>query len=177
MNSNNSITQFKIVVVGDAKVGKSTYVKRLCTSQFEKNYVATLGVEVHLVRLKTNYGEIVFNIWDCAGNDRYRGLSDGYYIYANGCIIMHDITNPSTKENIGNKWLPEVRRVFNNNPTPYNVEELEGKMPIVICGTKKDIENPQIGDCSISSKTNENLYKPMLELARALMNKPDLVFF
>lgn len=173
---NNSIHQFKIVIVGDGNVGKTTYVKRMITSQFEPKYIATLGVEVHPIHFKTNYGEIVFNTWDCAGVDKYGGLRDGYYILANGCLAMYDVTNQVSKANISSKWIPGVRRVFNNNPTPYNMDELEGKFPIVVCGTKKDLVVGGDGIKAISSKTNQDLYEPMLALARALMNKPDLVF-
>lgn len=55
---------FKIVVVGDGGVGKTTYVKRLITSDFERKYVATLGVEVNCVSFNTNYGTINFDFWE-----------------------------------------------------------------------------------------------------------------
>lgn len=170
----NDFIQFKIVIVGDGNVGKTTYVKQLLTSTFESMYVPTLGVEVHPVHFNTNYGRIIFNIWDCAGVKKYGGLRDGYYILANGCIAMYDGTNQSSKDSIG-KWVGDVKRVFNNNPTPYNLNKLEGKFPVVVCGTKNEFgcNNEHI---SISSKTKKNLYKPMLTLARELMDKPGLIF-
>ena len=61
---------FKLVLVGDGGVGKTTFVKRHLTGEFEKKYVATLGVEVHPLEFHTNRGQLVFNVWDTAGQVR-----------------------------------------------------------------------------------------------------------
>src|SRR3546814_6111230 len=64
---------YKIALVGDGGVGKTTYVKRMLTGEFEKKYVATLGVEVHPLRFRTNYGPVIFNMWDTAGQEKFGG--------------------------------------------------------------------------------------------------------
>jgi GTP-binding nuclear protein Ran len=58
---------FKIVLVGDGGVGKTTFVKRCRTGEFEKKYIATQGVDVVPLTFHTNYGPIIFKVWDCAG--------------------------------------------------------------------------------------------------------------
>lgn len=58
------IPTFKCVLVGDGGTGKTTFVKRHMTGEFEKRYVATLGVEVHPLVFHTNRGPIRFNVWD-----------------------------------------------------------------------------------------------------------------
>ena len=69
---------FKLVLVGDGGVGKTTFVKRHKTGEFEKKYVATVGAEVHKMDFTTDRGPIVFNVWDTAGQEKYAGLRDGY---------------------------------------------------------------------------------------------------
>jgi len=76
----NDIPTFKCVLVGDGGTGKTTFVKRHLTGEFEKKYVATLGVEVHPLVFNTNRGSIRFNVWDTAGQEKFGGLRDGYYI-------------------------------------------------------------------------------------------------
>ena len=61
------VPECKLVLVGDGGVGKTTFVKRHLTGEFEKKYIATLGVEVHPMEFSTNHGKIKFNVWDTAG--------------------------------------------------------------------------------------------------------------
>ena len=63
------VPEFKLILVGDGGVGKTTFVKRHLTGEFEKKYVATLGVEVHPLLFHTNRGPIKFNVWDTAGQE------------------------------------------------------------------------------------------------------------
>lgn len=69
---------FKCVLVGDGGTGKTTFVKRHLTGEFEKKYVATLGVDVHPLVFHTNRGAITFNVWDTAGQEKFGGLRDGW---------------------------------------------------------------------------------------------------
>ena len=67
---------YKVCLIGDGGVGKTTWVKRHLTGDFEQKYVATLGVEDHAIDFQTNYGLIRFNVWDCAGQENFGGLRD-----------------------------------------------------------------------------------------------------
>jgi GTP-binding nuclear protein Ran len=100
---------FKLVLVGDGGVGKTTFVKRHLTGEFEKKYVATLGVEVHPLEFHTNRGQLVFNVWDTAGQEKFGGLRDGYYIQGQCAIIMFDVTSRITYKNVPN-WHRDMVR-------------------------------------------------------------------
>lgn len=168
--------EFKLVLVGDGGVGKTTFVKRHLTGEFEKKYVATLGVEVHPLPFTTNCGPIKFNCWDTAGQEKFGGLRDGYYIEGQCAIIMFDVTARITYKNVPN-WHRDLTRVC------------EG-IPIVLTGNKVDVtgdrrvlpkhitfhrkKNLQYYD--ISAKSNYNYEKPFLWLARKLAGDDRLVF-
>lgn len=172
---------FKVVLLGEGGVGKSTWVKRHLTGDFEKRYKATLGVEVHPLKFNTNYGNICLNVWDCAGQEKFGGLRDGYYIQGNACIVMFDLTSLRTFKN-ATKWIYDFIRVAGADK------------PIVLCGSKHDLKhdlgtrnvpNELISDLvqktrisyfEISSKTNYNFDEPFLEISKRLMGKADLQF-
>jgi GTP-binding nuclear protein Ran len=87
---------------------------------------ATLGVEVHPLTFSTNFGTICFNAWDTAGQEKFGGLRDGYYIQGQCGIIMFDVTSRITYKNVPN-WHRDLERVCEN-------------IPIVLCGNKVDVK-------------------------------------
>ncbi len=103
---------FKLVLVGDGGIGKTTFVKRHITGEFEKKYVATLGVEVHPIVFHTNRGPVRFNVWDTAGQEKFGGLRDGYYVQVGEVlqIIIYYV-----KEIITNLCLSYVIQRFTNS--------------------------------------------------------------
>jgi GTP-binding nuclear protein Ran len=166
---------FKLVLVGDGGVGKTTFVKRHLTGEFEKKYVATLGVEVHPLSFTTNLGPITFNVWDTAGQEKFGGLRDGYYIQGQCAIIMFDVTSRITYKNVPT-WHKDLVRVCEN-------------IPIVLCGNKVDIKDRKVKAKAItfhrkknlqyydiSAKSNYNFEKPFLWLARKLAGDSNLEF-
>ncbi|KAJ2784569.1 GTP-binding nuclear protein gsp1/Ran [Coemansia javaensis] len=169
------VPKFKLVLVGDGGTGKTTFVKRHLSGEFEKKYIATIGVEVHPLQFETNKGSLVFNTWDTAGQEKFGGLRDGYYIQGQCAIIMFDVTSRITYKNVPN-WHRDLVRVCEN-------------IPIVLCGNKVDIKERKVKAKTItfhrkknlqyydiSAKSNYNFEKPFLWLARKLTGEPDLEF-
>ena len=167
--------EFKLILVGDGGVGKTTFVKRHLTGEFEKKYVATLGVEVHPLVFHTNRGPIKFNVWDTAGQEKFGGLRDGYYIQGQCAIIMFDVTSRITYKNVPN-WHRDLTRVCEN-------------IPIVLTGNKVEIKDRKVkakqitfhrkknlAYYDVSAKSNYNFEKPFLYLARKLANDMTLEF-
>ncbi|CAE6504563.1 unnamed protein product [Rhizoctonia solani] len=168
-----AIPTFKLVLVGDGGTGKTTFVKRHLTGEFEKKYIATLGVEVHPLAFTTNFGTICFNVWDTAGQEKFGGLRDGYYIQGQCGIIMFDVTSRITYKNVPN-WHRDLERVCEN-------------IPLVLCGNKVDERKVKTGAVTfhrkknlqyfeISAKSNYNFEKPFLWLARKLVGNNALEF-
>nr|GLL45255.1 GTP-binding nuclear protein Ran/TC4 [Ipomoea trifida] len=166
---------FKLVIVGDGGTGKTTFVKRHLTGEFEKKYEPTIGVEVHPLDFHTNCGKIRFYCWDTAGQEKFGGLRDGYYIHGQCAVIMFDVTARLTYKNVPT-WHRDLCRVCEN-------------IPIVLCGNKVDVKNRQVKAkqvtfhrkknlqyYEISAKSNYNFEKPFLYLARKLAGDVNLHF-
>lgn len=97
----------KLVLVGDGGVGKSTYAKAVLGHGFEPKYVPTLGVEGFPMWTQNTKK---FTLWDTAGQEKFGGLRDGYYIGAEYVVVMFDLTNPLSFRN-AEKWAAGVRAV------------------------------------------------------------------
>jgi len=167
--------KFKLILVGDGGVGKTTFVKRHKTGEFEKKYVATMGVEVHPLDFHTNFGPVIFNCWDTAGQEKFGGLRDGYYIGGQAAIIMFDVTARVTYKSVPH-WHKDLIRVC------------EG-IPIVLVGNKVDVKDRKVKPnhiyfhrkknlqyYDISAKSNYNFEKPFLYIARKLTGDPNVEF-
>ena len=167
------IPEFKLVLVGDGGVGKTTFVKRHLTGEFEKRYIATLGVEVHPMPFFTNHGQVNFNVWDTAGQEKLGGLRDGYYIGGNCGIIMFDVCSRITYSNVP-KWYKDLTRVCE-------------AIPIVLVGNKVDVRDRKVKAkqitfhrkknlqyYDISAKSNYQFEKPFVWLLRRMVNDANL---
>jgi len=170
-STNNGLPFFKTILVGDGSTGKTTFIKRHLTGEFQRVYNPTMGVEVSPLKFYTSKGAMVFEVWDTAGQEKFGGLRDGYYIQAKGAMIFFDLTARLTYKNVAN-WFRDVNRVSDG-------------IPMCLIGNKCDVKDRQIKPKQItfhrkknmpyydvSAKSNYNFEKPFLYLARKYLNDP-----
>ncbi|CAF5060901.1 unnamed protein product [Rotaria sp. Silwood1] len=174
-NNKDDVPKFKLILVGDGGVGKTTFVKRHLIAESEMKYASRLPVIVRPFNFYTNLGEIIINVWDTAGQERFGGLRDGYYIDAQCAIIMFDVTSRISYRNVS-QWHKDIIRIC-------------GNIPIVLCGNKIDVKYRKLKAKSItyhrknnmqyydiSALSNYNLEKPFLWLAQKLTGNDSLQF-
>lgn len=98
---------FKLLLIGDAGVGKSSILLRFTDDTFDEHLHSTIGVDFK-VKMRTIAGKrIKMTIWDTAGQERFRTLTSSYYRGAQGILLTYDVTRRDTFENL-NQWLQEV---------------------------------------------------------------------
>ena len=107
--------QFKLVLLGESAVGKSSIVHRFVKDQFDEFRESTIGAAflTQTVLLPNNI-TIKFEIWDTAGQERYKSLAPMYYRNANCAIIVYDITQESSLEK-AKQWVKELQRQANQD--------------------------------------------------------------
>uniref|UniRef100_A0A8D1LSX6 Ras-related protein Rab n=1 Tax=Sus scrofa TaxID=9823 RepID=A0A8D1LSX6_PIG len=112
---------FKVLVVGDAAVGKTSLVQRYSQDSFSKHYKSTVGVDFALKVLQWSDSEVVrLQLWDIAGQERFTSMTRLYYRDASACVIMFDVTNATTFSN-SQRWKQDLDSKLtlpNGGPVP-----------------------------------------------------------
>ena len=123
---------FKILLLGDSAVGKSCLLLRYCENSFQESHLTTIGLDF---RLKTvnleDKRKIKVQIWDTAGEDRFRAITRNYYRGANGIILMYDVTDQKSFEHIRD-WVEKIK------------EDAVEEIIIYLVGNKIDLNNKRI---------------------------------
>ena len=107
---------FKIVILGESSVGKSSIVSRLLQNRFNENIQHTVGASYTIYNKTINDTSIRFEIWDTAGQEKYNAITPLYYRKANIAIFVYDLSDTNTFEK-AKEWVDEIKE--NNNTQLY----------------------------------------------------------
>ena len=118
---------FKICLLGDGAVGKTSLRNRYLGKAFKADYMMTIGAEFALKAIKVEERDVKYQIWDLAGQDKIGSIRDLYYWGSMSALIVFDVTRPDSFFHIQN-WIAEL---WNNNG--------KGKIPFVLLGNKIDL--------------------------------------
>ena len=122
---------YKVLLLGDSSVGKTCFLLRYCDKSFQEAHLSTIGLDYRLKSMTLqNDKNIKLQIWDTAGQDRFRAITKNYYKGANGIILIYDVTNKQSYENVKN-WLTQIK------------EEANPNVMIYLAGNKIDVEEEQ----------------------------------
>ena len=106
---------YKILLLGDSTVGKTCFLLRYMDETFIDSHMATIGLDYRLKTMILGEQKIVkVQLWDTAGQDKFRAITRNYYKGANGIILIYDVTNLQTFENVKN-WITQIREEANKN--------------------------------------------------------------
>lgn len=121
--------QYKIILLGDSGVGKTSIVNRYIKGEYDEKSLATIGVEIQQLFLTNGNERIKFNIWDTSGQEKYHSLAPQYYRNIDGVILVYDITRISSLQNLKDFWIHQLFKYAQNQ---YHM---------VIVGNKLDLKN------------------------------------
>ena len=119
---------FKIVIIGDAGVGKSCLINRAAKGKFTSDYSPTLGFEFQSFSTNIENKIIKLQVWDTCGQEVYRSLISNFYRNSSLAMMVYSINSKESFLNI-NRWLKEIK--INSNPD----------IKIILIGNKADLEN------------------------------------
>eukprot|EP00794_Sanderia_malayensis_P000287 gene287-913_t len=105
--------QFRVIIIGDSTVGKSSLLRQFTEGQFIQSSDPTVGVDFHvrIVDLSENI-RVKLQLWDTAGQERFKSITRSYYRNCAGCLVVYDITNRESFEHVRD-WLYEAKQSTN----------------------------------------------------------------
>ncbi|MFW9938181.1 MAG: Rab family GTPase [Candidatus Thorarchaeota archaeon] len=176
-----SDAMFKICLFGDGGVGKTTLVTRYLTGVFKGNSTITIGVDFHVKKLEVADKKVSLQIWDFAGEDRFRFLLPSYVVGASGGIFMYDITRYSSLKNFDD-WISIFKKGFIGDKRQLPIIMVGGKLDLQYkraVSTKEAFELAKAhnlyGFVECSSKDGRNVEEIFNEIAKLMLHRAELI--
>ena len=164
------------MLIGDSGVGKSCLLLRFADDKWTDSYISTIGVDFKIRTIELDQKTIKLQIWDTAGQERFRTISSTYYRGAHGIIVVYDVSNRQSFDNV-KRWLTEIEKyaregvnkllVGNKSDIPAEqrqVQQAEGK-------TFAERQTPPISFLETSAKQGTFVDTAFLMMAHDIKNK------
>ena len=150
----------QLLIIGDSSVGKTSILTRFTEDKFTTNYISTVGVDLFSKDEIFNNKKIRIKIWDTAGEERYRALTQGFFKSANGIIITYSVNDVDTFENL-KYWIQSIHTNLGENDL----------VKIIIIGNKIDLDREvNFDDAKKYAEDNGyNILKLLLKVEKVLM--------
>ena len=175
MSENEKLEKIKIMALGNNVVGKTSFILRFTENKFEKNYLATVGIDyqIKIVTLKEKQYKLCF--YDTVGEEKYRSITLNVIKDAQGILLMYDITIINSFDSIPN-WIKSIKDVKGSD------------FPMVLVGNKIDLESERkitkeqgekfakengIEFFEISNKNGINIQEAGLALVNKILEKKE----
>ena len=167
----------KVMILGNAGVGKTSILERYVNKSFTGNYKVTIGADFLTRDLEVDGNRIKLQVWDTAGQEKYRSLGVAYYRGADACMLVFDLADKTTFKDL-DKW---VEAFFSQLP-----EDKAKNFPVILLGNKADkpdriisaemaqkwcAERDAIPFYETSAKTNQGLEEAFEHIARMAMKR------
>ena len=179
LNNNSSTFEyeylFKILLVGNSNVGKSSLFLRFVDEIWKENFVPTIGVDFKIKSIKIDNKIIKLQIWDTAGQERFRSILSSYYKGANGILLLYDITNVNSFKSLSN-WLIDIEKNSSKNVKKIligNKCDLNELRKIPINKGKEFADTYNMKFIETSAKNNVNINECFNILGKELINNFD----
>eukprot|EP00727_Mastigamoeba_balamuthi_P004579 m51a1_g14119 putative ras-related protein rab-21-like (202) ;mRNA; r:176714-177758 len=165
------VSNFKVVLLGEGCVGKTSVVLRYVHNQFVEKHVTTIQASFLSKRLNVDGKRVNLAIWDTAGQERFHALGPIYYRDANGALLVYDITDRSSFERVQN-WVKELRKMLGDD------------IALVLVGNKADLERQRVVPAAeaeayaasvgaqhllVSAKLNKNVAELFLHVTKEML--------
>ena len=158
----------KIIAIGDSAVGKTSILRRFSEDTFTNHHLITIGIDFITKDIKINNEIVSLKIWDTAGQERFRTITNAFYNQVEGVLLVFDITNRSSYENLHN-WINDIHEYANENVIIYLIGtkiDLSDSRKVAMEEGKKMAYQYNMKYFEVSAKTNTNITEPIEGFAK-----------
>ena len=162
---------FKLLLIGNSSVGKSSLLVRFVDDIWEENFVPTIGVDFKLKTLEIDGKKVKLQIWDTAGQERFKNITASYYRGGNGVLVVYDITDRDSFNNL-NSWLIEIEKNANKNVFKLligNKNDLESERKVTTEEGKEFADSNGMKFIETSAKTADKVYEAFELLTKEII--------
>ena len=158
---------FKLLLIGDSGVGKSCLLLRFADDTYTESYISTIGVDFKIRTIELDGKTVKLQIWDTAGQERFRTITSSYYRGAHGIIIVYDVTDRQSFQNVEH-WLKEIDKYATGNVNKLlvgNKSDLQSKKVVTYDEAKEFADKHGIKFLETSAKNSHNVEQAFQTMA------------
>ncbi|XP_062242804.1 ras-related protein Rab-1B-like [Platichthys flesus] len=158
---------FKLLLIGDSGVGKSCLLLRFADDTYTESYISTIGVDFKIRTIDMDGKTVKLQIWDTAGQERFRTITSSYYRGAHGIIIVYDVTEQESFNNV-RQWLDEIDRYACENVSRLlvgNKSDLVSRKVVDAATGQELATSLKIRFLETSAKSSDNVERSFLTMA------------
>ncbi|CAK60180.1 unnamed protein product (macronuclear) [Paramecium tetraurelia] len=159
--------QFKFVLTGNLGVGKSSLIQRFAGDQFSESQSLSVDFRQRTLHLEDN--NVKLQIWDTAGQERFRTITSAYYKGAEAIIMVYDVTQADTFEEIDKYWLPETKKYGEKNVQLLvigNKNDLEEQKQVETAKAQEYCQSHNLQFAECSAKTADHVNNVLIQLSK-----------
>lgn len=163
---------FKVLLIGDSSVGKTSVLLRYVDDTFNPEFQTTIGVDFKISTFQLNGKVIKLQLWDTAGQDRFKNIVASYYRGAHGIMLTFDITNLTSFQNI-TRWYDEAQNYLQKSVPKLligNKSDLASQRTVKIEEAKALADRLGVEYVETSAKNSQNVKLAFESLSRSILN-------
>ena len=134
--------QLKLLMIGDSGVGKTCLLMQYSSKKFIRTFITTIGIDFKIKTINVDGKVVKLQIWDTAGQDRFRTITVSYFRGAQGILLVYDVTDRNSFNNVEN-WMEQIKQHSDDN------------VNLILVGNKCDLESQR----AVSTKEGQDLAK------------------